>query len=95
MCGRNSFHPSSREASPESGCRNKKAEFPLPGHFIQLFQGDLEAFPGQLKNIVSAVIQSFSLGPLVGGKTENLIRETETRLHFFLCCEGALRVGEG
>ncbi|KAK3517186.1 hypothetical protein QTP70_000829 [Hemibagrus guttatus] len=49
-------------------------------HFLQLFRRDLEAFPGQPKDIVSPACPGSSPGPLPGGACpEHLSRETFRR----------------
>lgn len=40
----------------EQGCPG----FPFPGHFLHFYQGDLKAFPGQPRNIVSPRCGPFS-----------------------------------
>ena len=54
-----SIHPLSA-ASPGVGSRGQQLEqrnpdVPVPGHFLQLFRGDPEAFPGQPRDIVNNV----------------------------------------
>ncbi|KAK3523278.1 hypothetical protein QTP86_028469 [Hemibagrus guttatus] len=55
-------------------------DLPLPRHFLQLFRRDPEAFPGQLRDIVSPACPESSSGPLPGGACpEHLSRETSRR----------------
>ena len=42
-------------------------DFPLPRHFLQLFQGDPEAFPGQPSGTVPPACPGSSPGPLPSG----------------------------
>ena len=75
-----SIHPSSSALSrarshgqlPEQG----HPDFPLPGHFLQLFRGDPKAFPGQLSNKVTPACPGSSSGSPHGGTCqEHLLRE--------------------
>ncbi|XP_062311935.1 uncharacterized protein LOC134016604 [Osmerus eperlanus] len=75
-----SIHPSS-SACPGVGSRGQQPkqggpDFPLPGHFHQLFLGDPEAFPGQPRDIVPPACPGSSPGPLPSGTCpEHLTRE--------------------
>ncbi|KAI3361490.1 hypothetical protein L3Q82_013637 [Scortum barcoo] len=75
-----SIHPSSSALSG-TGSRRQQSEqrcpdFPHPRHFLQLFRGDPEAFPGQLRDIVSPACPGSSPGPPPGGTClEHLPRE--------------------
>ena len=83
--GHPSIHPSiffrlsgvgSRGEQPKEG----NPDFPLPGHFVQLFPGDPEAFPGQLRDVVSPACPGSSPGPPTGGTCpEHLTREASWR----------------
>ncbi|KAI3359201.1 hypothetical protein L3Q82_002718 [Scortum barcoo] len=53
----------SRRQQSEQGC----PDFPHSRHFLQLFQGDPEAFPGQLRDIVSPACPGSSPRPPPGG----------------------------
>ncbi|KAK3557635.1 hypothetical protein QTP70_032302 [Hemibagrus guttatus] len=53
----------SRGQQSKQGCPDS----PLPRHFLQLFWRDPEAFPGQLRDIVSSVCPVSSPGSLPGG----------------------------
>ncbi|KAI3372540.1 hypothetical protein L3Q82_023022, partial [Scortum barcoo] len=51
-------------------------DFPHPRHFLQLFRGDPEAFPGQPRDIVSPACPGSSPGPPPDGtRLEHLPRE--------------------
>ncbi|KAK3526133.1 hypothetical protein QTP70_016128 [Hemibagrus guttatus] len=66
----------SRGQQSKQGC----PDLPLPRHFLQLFRRDLEAFPGQPRDIVSPACPGSFLGPLPGGACpEHLSRETSRR----------------
>ncbi|KAI3365133.1 hypothetical protein L3Q82_010117, partial [Scortum barcoo] len=75
-----SIHPSSSALSG-TGSRRQQSEqrcpdFPHPRHFLQLFRGDPEAFPGQPRDIVSPACPGSSPGPPPGGTClEHLPRE--------------------
>ena len=75
-----SIHPS-YAASPGVGSQGQQLEqrnpdVPVPGHFLQLFRGDPEAFPGQLREIVSPTCPGSSPGsPPSGTYLEHLTRE--------------------
>ena len=81
MKGGGSIHPSifvclsgagSRGQLPEQG----HPDFPLPGHFLQLFQEDPKAFPGQLGDIVTPACPGSSSGsPPSGICQEHLLRK--------------------
>jgi len=79
-----SIHPSSA-ASPGVGSRGQQLEqrnpdFPVPGHFLQLFRRDPEAFPGQPRDIVSPTCPGASPGsPPSGTCPEHLTREASRR----------------
>ena len=80
---RPSIHPSiffrlsgagSQGQLPEQG----HPDFPLPGHFLQLFREDPKAFPGQLSDIVTPACPGYSLGsPPSGTCQEHLPREAK------------------
>ncbi|KAK3570563.1 hypothetical protein QTP86_022515 [Hemibagrus guttatus] len=66
----------SRGQQSKQGC----PDLPLPRHFLQLFQRDPEAFPGQPRDIVSPACPGSSPGPLPGGACpEHLSREMSRR----------------
>ena len=58
-----SIYPSS-PAYQWSGRGGSSPDLPLPSHFIQLFRGDLEAFPGQLRDIVPSACPRYPEGLL-------------------------------
>ncbi|KAK0149249.1 Zinc finger BED domain-containing protein 1 [Merluccius polli] len=67
------FGPQPKQGSPD---------FPLPSHFVQLFPGDPEAFPGQPRDIVSPACPGSSPGsPTSGTCPEHLTREASGRHH--------------
>ncbi|CAM4549908.1 unnamed protein product [Leuciscus chuanchicus] len=72
VCACPSIHPSiffrlsgagSRGQQSKQGC----PDFPLPRHFLQLFRGDTEAFPGQPGDIVPPACPRSSPGSPPGG----------------------------
>ncbi|KAK3545090.1 hypothetical protein QTP86_034545 [Hemibagrus guttatus] len=72
-----SFPPHAECYYLSSGCANN---LNTAHHFLQLFRRDLEAFPGQPKDIVSPACPGSSPGPLPGGACpEHLSRETFRR----------------
>ncbi|XP_061525943.1 uncharacterized protein LOC133398373 isoform X3 [Phycodurus eques] len=59
---------------------NERPDFPFPSHFIHLFQGDPEAFPGQPKDVISPACPGSSPGSPPGGACpEHLTREASGR----------------
>ncbi|KAI3352066.1 hypothetical protein L3Q82_020881 [Scortum barcoo] len=72
---------SSSSAWSGTGSRRQQSEqrcpdFPHPRHFLQLFRGDPEAFPGQPRDIVSPACPGSSPRPPPGGTClEHLPRE--------------------
>ncbi|XDV34781.1 hypothetical protein PO909_004908 [Leuciscus waleckii] len=55
-------------------------DFPLPKHFLQLFRGDTEAFPGQPGDIVPPACPRSSPGSPPGGTClEHLPRKASRR----------------
>ncbi|XP_024911927.1 SIN3 transcription regulator family member Aa isoform X2 [Cynoglossus semilaevis] len=66
------FLPDANSSVSEQG----HPDFPLPRHFLQLFWGDPEAFPGQPSDIVAASCPGSSSGsPHSGSRPEHLSRE--------------------
>ncbi len=56
-------------------------DFPLPRHFLQLFRGDTEAFPGQPGDIVSPACPRSSPGPPPGGTRPEHLPGKASRRH--------------
>ncbi|XDV17126.1 hypothetical protein PO909_016540 [Leuciscus waleckii] len=56
-------------------------DFPLPGHFLQLFRGDTEAFPGQSGDIVPPACPRSSPWPPPGGTCPEHLPGKATRRH--------------
>ncbi|KAK3554317.1 hypothetical protein QTP70_020817 [Hemibagrus guttatus] len=76
-----SLLPSGRRAGSR-GQQSKQGcpDLPLPRHFLQHFRRDPEAFPGQLRDIVSPACPGSSPGSLPGGAClDHLSRETSRR----------------
>ncbi|KAI3364926.1 hypothetical protein L3Q82_001107 [Scortum barcoo] len=68
----NMLRTGSRRQQSEQRC----PDFPHPRHFLQLFRGDPEAFPGQPRDIVSPACPWSSPRPPPGGTClEHLPRE--------------------
>ena len=80
-----SIHPSSSALSG-TGSREQLSEqghsdFPLPGHFLQLFREDPKAFPGQPRDIVTPACPRSSSGSLPGGTCQEHLPREASRGH--------------
>ncbi|KAI3375709.1 hypothetical protein L3Q82_004020 [Scortum barcoo] len=70
------LYPGDRVAERRQQSEQRCPDFPHPRHFLQLFRGDPEAFPGQPRDIVSPACPGSSPGPPPGGTClEHLPRE--------------------
>ncbi len=79
-----SIHPSIFFRLSGAGSRGQQSkqrypDFPLPRHFLQLFRGDTEAFPGQPGDIVSPACPRSSPGPPPGGKEGKSVEEKDAQ----------------
>ncbi len=79
-----SIHPSIFFRLSGAGSRGQQSkqrcpDFPLPRHFLQLFRGDIEAFPGQPGDIVSPACPRSSPGPPPGGKEGKSVEEKDAQ----------------
>ncbi|XP_050960778.1 uncharacterized protein LOC127162047 [Labeo rohita] len=60
--------------------KQRRPDFPLPRHFLQLFRRNTEAFPGQPRDIIPPACPGSSPGPPPGGTCpEHLPREASRR----------------
>ncbi|KAM8748088.1 uncharacterized protein AB9X84_015870 isoform 2-T4 [Acanthopagrus schlegelii] len=69
--------PGSRGQLPEQG----HPDFPLPGHFLQLFREDPKAFPDQLGDIVTPACPGSSSGSPPGGTCQEHLPREASRGH--------------
>ncbi len=81
-----SIHPSIFFRLSGAGSRGQQSkqrcpDFPLPRHFLQLFRGDTEAFPGQPGDIVAPACPSSSPGPPPGGTRPEHLPGKASRRH--------------
>ncbi len=81
-----SIHPSIFFRLSGAGSRGQQSkqrcpDFPLPSHFLQLFRGDTEAFPGQPGDIVSPACPRSSPGPPPGGTRPKHLPGKASRRH--------------
>lgn len=75
------FFRSSGAGSRGQQSKQRCPDFPLPRHFLQLFWGDTEAFPGQPGDIVSPACPRSSPGPPPSGTCPEHLPRKASRRH--------------